>query len=392
MTAGPVRTLVLTDDTAWPTDTGYRQRLSHVLTGLCEAGHVTWVVMAADSKSVHPVPVALQDDPRLDVVLITAPWRPVASGLLRYLAGWAPWWVARRDWDAALAGLPAVQPDLVWCSHLETWGGLRRVLPDARLVIDLDNVMDVVVTRRARRAGRLRGVVLRLDAHRWRLLRHRARSAGATLVVCSQDDAEVVGTGAVVVPNAYESPEAVVRRPAQPPTLLLVGSFDYPPNDEAAQWCARQVLPLVRALRPDVRLRLVGRPGAGTPALAAVPGVDVVGRVDDLGAELSAAAVCVVPLLVGGGTRVKLLEAFAAKVPVVSTSVGAEGTAARDGTHLLLADDAAGFAAACLLLIDQPEVATRLAEAGEQLWAQRYRGSQVRAAVTELARRRSTSA
>ncbi len=392
MTAGPVRTLVLTDDTAWPTETGHRQRLSHVLAGLCEAGPVTWVVLSPDGRTVPSVPVALQGDQGLDAVVLTAPWRPVASGLLRYLAGRAPWWVARRDWTAARRALPVVEPDLVWCSHLETWAGLRGVLPDAPVVIDLDNVMDVVMTRRAVRARGLRRRVMRLDARRWRLLRRRARSAGATLVVCSHDDAELVGTGAVIVPNAYEPPEGVVRRREQPPTLLLVGSFDYPPNDEAAQWCAQQVLPLVRALRPEVRLRLVGRPGAGTPALAAVPGVDVVGRVDDLRAELSAAAVCVVPLLIGGGTRVKLLEAFATRVPVVSTSVGAEGTGARDGTHLLLADDAAGFAAACLLLLEQPEVAARLVEGAEQLWAQCYRGSQIRGAVTELACRRSTSA
>ena len=99
----------------------------------------------------------------------------------------------------------------------------------------------------------------------------------------------------------------------------------------------------------------------------------VVGEVPDVTPYLAVSSVCVVPVRFGSGTRLKVLEAFAHRVPVVSTALGVEGIDAVSGRHLLVSDDAEGFAAACAAILDDPDLRIRLADAAYDLWRQRYR-------------------
>ena len=103
----------------------------------------------------------------------------------------------------------------------------------------------------------------------------------------------------------------------------------------------RCILPEIRDRVPTTELRLVGRPGPDTSDLARAPGVVATGTVDDLAAELTRADVAVVPVRFGSGTRIKILEAFAHRIPVVSTTIGAEGLDVTNGRELLIADDPA---------------------------------------------------
>jgi glycosyltransferase involved in cell wall biosynthesis len=103
--------------------------------------------------------------------------------------------------------------------------------------------------------------------------------------------------------------------------------------------------------------------------------------VPDLTVELREAALAVVPIRFGGGTRIKILEAFAHGLPVVTTTVGAEGLEVEDGRHLLVADDADALASACLRLLDDRDLRSRLAAAGRALWQERYRSSAVGPAI-----------
>lgn len=131
----------------------------------------------------------------------------------------------------------------------------------------------------------------------------------------------------------------------EPGTMLFLGSFRHLPNQEAVDWFIRRVLPLVRAQLPESRLVLVG---SDPPPLHSLPnrgeGIELRGFVQDILDPLSRYEVFVCPILSGSGMRVKLLEAFAAGIPVVSTRVGAEGLAERDGDVCFLADDPAEFA------------------------------------------------
>ncbi len=152
----------------------------------------------------------------------------------------------------------------------------------------------------------------------------------------------------------------------EPDTLLFVGNFKHPPNQSALEWFVREVWPLVRARRPAARLIAVGAQApVGFKEQVAAPGVEFAGEVEDIRDPMNRYAVFVAPIQTGSGVRVKLLEAFAAGIPVASTRIGAEGLAdgaseARGGI-VELGDTAEDFAAATLRLLEAPEQARELA-------------------------------
>jgi glycosyltransferase involved in cell wall biosynthesis len=167
--------------------------------------------------------------------------------------------------------------------------------------------------------------------------------------------------------------------------LTLIGTLWYEPNSDGAWWFASEVLPLVRRELPDAELRLVGRTDAKLDGIERCPGVVVRGQVPEVAPELAASTVSVVPLRSGGGTRLKILEAFAYGVPVVTTTVGCEGLDVVDGEHLLVADDPAAFAAACVRLVRERDLADRLTRAGFDLVRSRYAWSELRPRISALA-------
>lgn len=148
----------------------------------------------------------------------------------------------------------------------------------------------------------------------------------------------------------------------EPATMLFLGSFRHTPNQVALNWFIREVLPRVVAGRPEARLVVVGSeppPRYGLPEMSAL---ELRGFVEDVREPLGRYAVFVCPILSGSGVRVKLLEAFAAGIPVVSTRIGAEGVAREDGEICALADDGRGFAEKILTLFDDPARAGAMAE------------------------------
>ena len=129
--------------------------------------------------------------------------------------------------------------------------------------------------------------------------------------------------------------------------MLFIGSFRHDPNRVAMDWFVGEVMPLILARTPGARLVIAGSDPPPVHAWANHSGaLELLGCVEDVREPLARYAVFVCPILSGSGVRVKLLEAFAAGIPVVSTTVGAEGLARQDGEFCALADDAAGFAAA----------------------------------------------
>ncbi len=148
----------------------------------------------------------------------------------------------------------------------------------------------------------------------------------------------------------------------EPGTMLFLGSFRHLPNQEGLRWLYAHVLPRIHAARPGSRLLLVG---SEPPPAHALPhtdaNVELVGFVDDVREPLARYAVFLCPILSGSGVRVKLLEAFAAGIPVVSTRLGAEGLAERDGEICALADTPEEFAAAVLRILDDRGEASRMA-------------------------------
>ena len=146
------------------------------------------------------------------------------------------------------------------------------------------------------------------------------------------------------------------------------------PNIDGAVWFTAEVLPRLRRRYPDCSVALVGRkPTAVVTALAAKdPRIHVTGTVPDVRPWLHGSKVSVVPLRVGGGTRLKIYEAMAAGVPVVSTAIGAEGLDVTDGETIRLGDSAEAFAEACADLLDNAQARRRMAENARSMVAERY--------------------
>jgi len=150
----------------------------------------------------------------------------------------------------------------------------------------------------------------------------------------------------------------------EPDTVLFVGNFRHPPNREALNWFLEGAWPRVLERLPQARLKVVGAqaPKDFAQELAALPGVEYLGAADDIREPLGRYTVFIAPIRTGSGVRVKLLEAFAAGIPCVSTSLGAEGLAEQSGEIVELADDPAAYAEKVVALLESPEKAAALAE------------------------------
>jgi polysaccharide biosynthesis protein PslH len=148
--------------------------------------------------------------------------------------------------------------------------------------------------------------------------------------------------------------------PSVSPLVVFVGAMDWQPNVDAVGYFCKEIWPAVRARVPDAQFRIVGRnPGPRIHRLASTS-VQISGSVPSVTQHLREAAVVVVPLRIGGGTRLKIYEAMAAGKAVVSTSIGAEGLDVKHGTDIWLADDASAFAGAVVMCLQDPTARHRL--------------------------------
>jgi sugar transferase (PEP-CTERM/EpsH1 system associated) len=149
---------------------------------------------------------------------------------------------------------------------------------------------------------------------------------------------------------------------SSPHSMVFTGSMDWLPNDDAIRYFMREIMPLIRKQVPDATLTVVGR--NPTPALVELgktdPSLVITGRVDDVRPYMESAAVYIVPLRIGGGTRLKIFEAMAMEKAVVSTTVGAEGLPLTNGVELLLADEPASFAEAVVRVLTDSSYAAEL--------------------------------
>lgn len=177
--------------------------------------------------------------------------------------------------------------------------------------------------------------------------------------------------------------------PKEPRNIVFTGSMDWLPNEDAIQFFTKEVLPLVRRRLPDVTLTVVGRnPYASLVELSRRdPSIIVTGRVEDVRPYMERAAAYVVPMRVGGGTRLKIYEAMAMEMPVVSTRVGAEGLPVSDGEELLLADEPAEFADALVRVLTDEELARGLGQRAARVVRERYGWDRVAASFADACQR-----
>jgi glycosyltransferase involved in cell wall biosynthesis len=176
-----------------------------------------------------------------------------------------------------------------------------------------------------------------------------------------------------IIPNGVETGSFRSRSDPDPNILIFPGSMTYPPNYRAMKYFVQEVFPRIRNDTPQVQLFITGNyHDVDITDFMNTPGVILTGQVPDIRSEIERAWVCVVPILSGGGTRLKILEAMVSGTPVVSTAKGAEGLDFSPNIDIYIADDPASFAEATLKLIHSPEERYRLGQQGKQTVSNLY--------------------
>lgn len=269
---------------------------------------------------------------------------------------------------------------------------LKRMAPHLRLVIDLDDNPSLLLYRNLRNPQakakprmvlwQLRELV-RLFAFELRALRR-----FDSVWICSAIDRRRMSRRlgpkrVLVVENVIDTERlAGIDRRQDKPSIIMVGDFNYPPNAEGASFFVLNAWPEIRSALPETELWLVGK--NTNPRVLAWDGKDgihVTGMVDDVRQYLARATVSVAPLFVGTGTKLKILEALASGIPVVTTRIGAEGIDVTNGVDILLADSAKDFADCCIRLLQDPELRRTLINAGQELIRAKYDISVMSSAV-----------
>lgn len=370
----------LTPYLPWPPDTGGKNRSYNILRALAQA-------FTIDLCTVQQGPIP--DDRVIREMCRSVHHLWVPPGRVRW--GWrgallSPSAItvrafhSRRSIAEAAAALSAFWHDAIFIDEL-VMAPYARYLPSyvPRVVMihkpDFDYQRDMA----RQTSGRLRLYHL-LEAAKLRRVARTVLAQVEAAVLCSpEDDQRLQGLGGrarrVVIPNGVDVDYCLPAQAAAPapPTMLYVGTMNYPPNIDALLYFHRTIYARIVADVPDVRLLIVGKdPTPAVRALARPPAITVTGTVDDVRPYYDRSHVSIVPLRIGGGTRLKILESFAMGVPVVSTRVGIEGIQARDGEEAMIADDPAEFAQRTVQLLRDDSLRLRMAAQARRLAETRY--------------------
>ncbi|MGI9659589.1 MAG: glycosyltransferase [Gaiellaceae bacterium] len=374
----------------FPGGSGGATRQFHLLRRLAERDNEITVVAPVTSEQaarvseleafdirVRAVP---RPTPRVVEALRALARRPSLVGSARPLPVLA--WQAAVFWTylapVARRAVADTRPELVSFEHDHAAAWEVDVDASIPRVLTLQNVGWSYYERRAHAAHGLRRALFGAEARRFRRYGERVLPRFDLLVAVSESDrseiSQLLPAATEVIPNGV-STRAFMPLPheSEGDGLLFTGTLSHPPNEEGILWFVREVWARIVEARPETTLTIVGRdPPRTVHALASEPGIRVVGSVPDVTPFFRDAAVALVPLLSGGGTRLKLLEALAFSRATVSTRVGAEGLDVQHGRQVVLADSPDDFARATLaLLADRPR-RIELATAGRELVERTY--------------------
>ena len=258
----------------------------------------------------------------------------------------------------------AEQADLVWV-HTAAVANAFRQWQWPRTVLDVDDLRSSYHLTRANSAS---NVGERLNSYRRARIEVRRerkfRDRFDALVVCSDHDVAPLRAPSrtFVVPNGFPSVPSFDANRREAARIGVIGTMEYAPNREGVRWFLQKVWGKIKAAVPSAEFRIIGK--GSDPAWAAIDGVSTLGFVDDPTDEMATWSVMAVPLRIGAGTRVKIAEAFARGIPVVSTTVGAFGYNVVGGREVLLSDQEPSFAANCVDVLESPELRNRMRNAG----------------------------
>jgi glycosyltransferase involved in cell wall biosynthesis len=385
-----MKILFLSKRLLFPTDRGGLVRTLNVVRHLSQWHDLTFLSNQQPGQEEDCLEMT-----RLGLRLVTVPWEEVSRSNWRFYRDLA-WnlfspdpFNAAKDYDPALRArarqlLDEARYDLVVCDFVQMARNAIGIWDGASVLFE-HNVEAEIFERHSRTdEGWIRRRFMGYQAAKMRRFEGWAGRQFTRVVAVSERDKEQYErrygwTNVDVIDTAvdidYYRPNDCAK---QAGTVLFVGSLDWLPNVDGLRWFVAEVWPLVRRDQPEARLRLVGRnPTSEIQSLAEHPGVELVGPVPDTRPWLADSEVSIVPLRIGGGTRLKVFEAMAMGLPVVSTPLGAEGLQVQSGEHLLLAEGAEKVAEAVVRLLRSEELRMALGRAARNLVVTRFSSESV---------------
>ncbi len=361
-----------------PPDNGSKMRIFNILRALCERHSVTLLSFFNPGENLpavnYPSPApkeihvcsyqefnplsrrALQGYLSCTPRYLVDTYRPEMEALIR-------WAIQKNRFDLIIAS------QLSMASYFKYFQGIPAIFEEAELGIYYpDEVQGGLLWNRMKR---------KLTWAKHRRFMEQVLQNFKLCTVASEVECKLLSEAAPfyrpvhVVPNSIDVDGSCSRSTVKiPGALIFTGSLRFAPNFQAMTWFLRDIYPKIRSELPSVRLTITGSPGSRPLP----PAVDVVqtGRIPDVRPVVAAASVSVAPILTGGGTRLKIVEAMAVRTPVVATTKAAEGLEVRDGEHLLIADTNEDFARLVLKLLHEPLYAQAVAENAFRLVQARY--------------------
>jgi polysaccharide biosynthesis protein PslH len=375
--------LVVDEEVPFPLNTGKRIRTYNLIKRLQERHRVTFICYGTPDQK-------LEDCPNLRLVLKKSPILEQKGArfyrsLLENLFSSNPYIVDRhfsQSMSRDVIALADAEPfDLVHCEWTPYAENIRALLPRIPSVLSAHNVEAQIWARYY--ATEQNPVKRAYIGHQWHKLaafeKEASRLFTSVATVSEPDRDFFVGEygcrSVTVVPNGVDVDYFAPQQVAQDPyNMVFTGSMDWRPNQDGVRFFIEKVFPLIRREIPAASFTVVGRkPPVWLRELASrYPGVVITGTVDDVRPYVARAALYVVPLRVGGGSRLKILEALAMEKIVLSTTVGAEGLDVRDGKDVLLRDTPEELAISAVRVLQMPEPFRPLARAGRALIFERY--------------------
>jgi polysaccharide biosynthesis protein PslH len=376
-----MKVLVIDEEVPYPLNTGKRIRTWNLLTRLKDEHDITFLSWGLGQAPAELGGVTFlntgkslpdMQGPRFYASLIHNLVSPLPYSVQRHAAA---------DMQRAFAAVLAKERfDLVHCEWTPYVEVARSALGRYPVVLAAHNVESQIWERYLlNERNPLKREYIRVQYRKYARFERQAVRDSTHVVAVSNEDAKffqsVGGAKVTVVPNGvdhtYFQPW---DGPAQPLSMVFTGSMDWRPNQDGIRHFLQEILPRIRKEIPEAHVSIVGRnPPAWLREMAgSSPGVHVTGTVDDVRPHIGHAALYVVPLRVGGGSRLKILEALAMRKIVLSTTLGAEGLRMEDGVHLLKRDDPLEFAQTAVEVLRNPGAFATLAEQGRDQTLQRY--------------------
>jgi len=375
----------------YPVDRGTYQRVYHLFVELARAFEVDLACLQDEEKRPMDAFVPLTNR-CIAIPFDHPPWKKLFPDRLRDpLPTTVHHWQAEGVKEQLATFVEGETYDRVIFIDLVLWPYIRELFPNhPKKIMDRSRVDWLFQTEELKtlKVGLLNRFL------RWENLRKIAKLERAVyrelagMIVCGIDDRtfleERLGDArkVFVLANGFNEDyfdlEKFPRAPQAEPRLLFCGALDYSPNVDAVDWFADEIWPRIHQAMPEAVWTIIGKsPDARAERWKTVPGVDFIGEVPDVRPFYQSSWLQVVPLRIGGGTRLKIVESLGMGCPVVSTTLGAQGLDLTDQVDLVLADDAASFAEKTVTLLQSEDSRRRLEEKGLATVRQAYRWEQL---------------